>query len=319
MPITSTCPTRSAAIVAPDKAAGRGAKCPRCGQRILIPAADAIQASVTSPPTPPPAPTVLASAVTRRGRWSDRRRRVVLASTGALVVTVAVVAVLSMTGWSPRPTGPAKAPPLSNEIDQLRQQLAAERRERQRLEKLVAARKTPAPAKREAHNSTPKPPTPAKTVADIEAELIEKARRVQATLDRAKLKRDWDLMPHDDAYAVGFFRRQIGSRLLSRQESAFEESQLVSRYIDHFDDRALAVRRLLQYADSERWTFWLGKLRIVDPYVIVESKLQYCSLGTLEQEEAKGVVERILTLGMAQLGDEDKQFIRYHPCLLPLP
>ncbi len=54
MPIDFNCPTCKKLLRVPDGAAGRQAKCPQCGNVVLVPAASAFEASAPPvPPTPP--------------------------------------------------------------------------------------------------------------------------------------------------------------------------------------------------------------------------------------------------------------------------
>jgi hypothetical protein len=80
MPITVTCTSCNATLRAPDAAAGKQIKCPKCQSVISIPASTTPDSPVT-PAVPPPAPPVpeagppMAGAAPPRSDFDDRPRR----------------------------------------------------------------------------------------------------------------------------------------------------------------------------------------------------------------------------------------------------
>jgi hypothetical protein len=135
--ITITCPICSAAIRAPAAAAGRRAKCPKCGERIQIPAREVAE----------PSPTLATAAVTAPASKSDRGHWIVLVSVGAFVLVLVGIGVLWAVGWRPRltappvaqtvqssPAKPAPAKPLPVKTEPDPAAIEAQRRERSAAE-----------------------------------------------------------------------------------------------------------------------------------------------------------------------------------------
>lgn len=202
MPISITCPTCTAAILTSDVAVGRRVKCPRCGERIQIPAPNTPSTELVSPVQPK-----------RRGYY--RLAWLTVAAVLPIALTVGFVWAINRRVRS----GPSAAA-YAKQIERLRSELADERGERERLSKVVAQQKQSQP--RPAAGQTPKSGSPAKappapkTVAEVEDAIIRDAQEIQVGLAPGKRKRAWELLPEADQFEI----RNINSEIATRRRGS---------------------------------------------------------------------------------------------------
>jgi hypothetical protein len=86
--IAARCPTCAAPIRAPDSAAGKRGKCPKCGERMQIPAREEVEPALTPAVRP------------------ERHHWVAFASISLLLLVMVVIGAVWAVGRVPRPTTP---------------------------------------------------------------------------------------------------------------------------------------------------------------------------------------------------------------------
>lgn len=134
MPITVECPACSAKLTAPDDKAGKGTRCPKCGNAILVPgpARKTPQlppinrpGSMAGQPKPPPAPVSpsiggdsghVEIADDAPGPSKLKRRIIpvwVFAAVGGGVLLIALIVTVVILATRVQPTGPVAQPPAT--------------------------------------------------------------------------------------------------------------------------------------------------------------------------------------------------------------
>ena len=152
-------------------------------------------------------------------------------------------------------------------------------------------------------------------IAYWEQQLIEDNQRLREKKTKEEIKKRFDSLPANEKASIERVRTWLPNKRITEMDNVDEDVPTLANNADQFEP-ALAIKRMLEYADESGAPRLLKNLGVTNPKAMVRFRLAYGQITPDQQALVWGVTQRVKTQGFKNLTHTDQMLLQ-HQGLFP--
>jgi hypothetical protein len=146
-------------------------------------------------------------------------------------------------------------------------------------------------------------------IAYWERQVVEENRQLYSKKTKAEIKKRFDSLQDSEKASVERIRAWLPSKRITEMGNVDEDVTTLANNADQFEP-ALAIQRMLEYADESGAQQLLKNLGVTNPRAMVRFRLAYGQITPEMQALVWGVTQRVKQNGFQNLTHTDQMLLK---------